>query len=189
MAMTQKEIYDVETPVIEAIRDGDRYAFGELMRRHHAWVRGVVFAVLGNQDGVDDVTQQVWTRVWLQIGKLKETSRWRPWIYRMARNTAIDAGREMTRRRQRTRLLAAEFDANAKVQAPGEELLSDDKHRTIMRAVQGLPAIYREPFVLRHVNGWSYKEMAGVMGLPEDTIETRLVRARRLLRATLKDKV
>ena len=59
----------------------------------------------------------------------------------------------------------------------------------MLAAIQSLPALYREPFVLRHLSGWSYAEIAEVMGMPVDSVETRLVRARRLLRASLKDKV
>ncbi|MDO8630448.1 MAG: sigma factor-like helix-turn-helix DNA-binding protein, partial [Phycisphaerales bacterium] len=55
----------------------------------------------------------------------------------------------------------------------------------VLSAIMALPAIYREPFVLRHMNDWSYRRISDVMGLPVDTVETRLVRARRLLREVL----
>jgi RNA polymerase sigma-70 factor (ECF subfamily) len=59
----------------------------------------------------------------------------------------------------------------------------------VLEAIQALPALYREPFVMRHLNGWTYSEIADVMGMPVDSVETRLVRARRFLRESLKDKV
>ena len=59
----------------------------------------------------------------------------------------------------------------------------------MLAAINGLPALYREPFVLRHMNGWGYQQIAEVMDLPVDTVETRLVRARRLLREALKDEL
>jgi RNA polymerase sigma-70 factor (ECF subfamily) len=52
-----------------------------------------------------------------------------------------------------------------------------------------LPAIYREPFALRHLEGWTYAEIGTVLDLPLETVETRLVRARRLLREMLSGKV
>jgi RNA polymerase sigma-70 factor (ECF subfamily) len=58
-----------------------------------------------------------------------------------------------------------------------------------LRAIQALPVLYREPFVLRHLQGWTYKEIAEVMDMRVDSVETRLVRARRFLRERLKDKV
>jgi RNA polymerase sigma-70 factor (ECF subfamily) len=57
----------------------------------------------------------------------------------------------------------------------------------VLEAIRGLPDIYRESFILRHVEDWSYAQIAEAMSLPVDTVETRLVRARRLLRTALRD--
>ena len=190
MAMPVTTDAEAETPVVEAIRGGDRYAFSELVRRQDRWVRSVVFGVLGRSDCVDDVCQQVWTSVWLRVSELRDASAWRPWLYRLARNAAVDAGRDITRRRLRTQGAAVDKAVRSQPASPTDRRLAQaEQHREVLSAVQGLPTIYREPFVLRHVNGWSYKEIASVMDLPIDTVETRLVRARRLLREALKDKV
>lgn len=182
MAMPRTEEFDAEEPVIDAIRGGDRYAFDELVRRQGRWVRGVVFGVLGRRDCVDDVTQQVWTAVWQRIGELRDTKSWRSWLYRMARNFAIDAGRDLTRRRNQSTPLG---DVDALIGAKVTASHADERQSRVFDAVQGLPAIYREPFVLRHLNDWSYRQIADVMGLPVDSVETRLVRARRMLREAL----
>lgn len=182
MAMPLAEEFDAEEPVIDAIRGGDRYAFEELVRRQGRWIRGVVFGVLGRQDCVDDVAQQVWMAVWQRIGELRDTKSWRSWMYRLARNLAIDAGRELTRRRTQFRP-TGDDPTTVPERKPGT--MDEEKHRRILTAIQGLPAIYREPFVLRHLNDWPYRRIAEVMGLPVDSVETRLVRARRLLRETL----
>jgi len=180
--------FEAEEPVIEAIRGGDRYAFEEFLRRRNRWVRGVVFGILGRQDCVDDVTQQVWTAVWLRIGELRDNRSWRPWLYRLVRNAALDAGRELSRRRFIKQPASDSADPGVAT-GPEEPVAKDEKHREVLAAIQSLPAIYREPFVLRHVNGWSYREIGEVMGLPVDSVETRLVRARRYLRESLKDRI
>ena len=189
MAMGRHATFDDEAPVIEAIQAGDRYAFGELVRRHEGWVRGTVFGVLGARDYVDDVVQQVWTYAWQRIGELRDANRWRPWLYRLARNAAIDAGREATRRRKHFHRLSAATTQTAFTESPGRSAAVQEKHREVLDAVQALPALYREPFVLRHLSGWSYREIADAMGMPVDSVETRLVRARRFLREALKGKV
>lgn len=188
MAMTQCEGFDAEEPVIDAIRTGDRFAFTEFMRRHSGWVHGVIFGVLGEAGAVDDVAQQAWTAVWRRIGELRDTKRWRPWLYRLARNAAIDAGRDLTRRRSHVQVLGHEALPGSSG-TPDGDLVGRERHREVRNAIQSLPALYREPFVMRHLNDWSYGEIADVMGLPVDSVETRLVRARRLLRDYLKDKV
>lgn len=180
--MPRAEEFDAEEPVIDAIRGGDRYAFDELVRRQGRWVRGVVFGVLGRRDCVDDVTQQVWTAVWQRIGELRDPKSWRSWLYRMARNSAVDAGRDLTRRRKQSTPLG---DRDVPIGGTSSISYGDEQQGRVFNAVQGLPAIYREPFVLRHLNDWSYRQIADVMGLPIDSVETRLVRARRLLREAL----
>jgi len=186
--MARSEGCAAEEPVIEAIQGGDRYAFSEFMGRHSGWVRGVIYGVLGRSEAVEDVSQQVWLWVWQRIGKLQDAQRWRTWLYRMARNAAIDAGRDATRRRDRARKLA-EQPIPVSALGPDGRLVAQEKHQEVLEAIGSLPAIYREPFVMRHMNGWSYARIAEVMGMPVDSVETRLVRARRFLRATLKDKV
>jgi RNA polymerase sigma-70 factor (ECF subfamily) len=186
MTMAQPDSYDAEAPVVDAVRSGDRYAFAELVRRHHGWVRGVVFGVLGDRDVVEDVVQQVWTSVWLRIGELRDSGSWRTWLYRLARNAAVDAGREASRRRRRFQALSSEAWHPEAPAESGDPPAGGEVRSEVMRAVQALPAMYREPFVLRHLSGWSYQEIAGVMGMPVDSVETRLVRARRFLRDWLK---
>ena len=189
MAMPLAEEFDCEEPVIDAIRGGDRYAFEELVRRQGRWVRGVIYGVLGNRECVDDVAQQVWSAVWQRSTELRDTKSWRSWLYALARNAAVDAGRDITRRRTRVQSLVRAVGAGAATPPADGPVIRDEQHREVLDAIQALPALYREPFVLRHVNGWTYREIAEVMGLPVDSVETRLVRARRFLRETLKGKL
>ncbi|HUU82150.1 MAG TPA: RNA polymerase sigma factor [Phycisphaerae bacterium] len=188
MTMPLAAEFDAEQPVIEAIQLGDRSAFQELVRRHGRWVRGVIFGVLGDGDRVDDVAQQVWQAVWSRIDDLRDAGQWRPWLYRLARNAAVDAGREKTRRK-RLSLEAVGAASPAAHQAPDRELVAGERRATVLTAIRSLPALYREPFVLRHLEDWSYRQIGDAMGLPTATVETRLVRARQLLREALMGKV
>jgi RNA polymerase sigma-70 factor (ECF subfamily) len=176
--------FDPDQPVIEAIQRGDHGAFRDLLRREDRWVRGVVFAVLGDRQRVDDVSQQVWTAVWERAGELRDVQRWRPWLYRLARNAAIDAGREATRQRQ----LADRLTADAVVpdaRVPSDDIARRERLVAVRQAIEALPPRYREVLTLRHLEGWSYRQIADVLEVPIDTVETRLVRARRKLRESL----
>lgn len=176
--------YDPEIPVIEAIRQGDPHAMTEFVRRHERWVRGVIFGATGRMDDVDDIAQRVWMQVWREARSLDDQSRWRPWLYRIARNAAMDTGR--FRKRGRKLIEALEQERPERTEAPPEaKLLSQEQHALMLGAIAALPPLYREPFVLRHLEDWSYQQIAELLGLPVDTVETRLVRARRLLRERL----
>ena len=189
MTVPLRDDKEIEEPVIAAIRSGDRYAFAEFMRRQEVWVRSAIYAVLGRTDGIDDVSQNVWTTVWQRIGELRDTRSWRSWLYRLARNAALDAGREKTRRRNRQPIVGLDSAEPGCRAGPDELATRDEKSGMVFRAIQSLPGIYREPFVLRHMNDWTYRQISDVMGLPVDTVETRLVRARRLLREVLIERI
>lgn len=182
--------HDPERPVIEAIQQGDAYALNELMRRHGRWVRGIIFAALGRMDEVDDVAQRVWMQVWREAKRLDDIDRWRSWLYRIARNAANDTLRE---RQRRGRLLGGMLGhwLGHKPAAPAtdHQAVLDERQKALHAAIADLPAIYREPFVLKHLEDWSYAQIGEALGLPVDTVETRLVRARRLLREKLVGKV
>jgi RNA polymerase sigma-70 factor (ECF subfamily) len=187
MSMVLATQFDPEQAVVEAIRSGDRAAFAGFVRRNGRWVRGVIFGVLGDPPGadrVDDLAQHVWQKVWSRIGELRDITQWRPWVYRLARNTALDAGR----RRSRQKCVAqdaAGVPEPATHATPDGQLMSRETRDAVLQAVRALPAKYREPFVLRHVEDWSYRQIAETMNLAPATVETRLVRARRLLREAL----
>lgn len=178
---------DGDLALIAAAQRGERGALDALVRRHDPWVRNVVYATVGNPSGVDDIVQHVWTNVWQQIGTLVDPARWRGWLYTMARNAAIDAGLKRTRERRHRRDVAHSRPVAAPEADPIESLARAEARQRILRAIRGLPAIYREPFILRHLEDWGYDRIAEAMSLPVGTVETRLVRARRLLRSALKD--
>lgn len=173
--------------LIAAARQGGRSELDAFIRRHEGWVRHVVYATLGRPTIVDDVVQQVWTHVVRQIGTLEDVDRWRPWLYRMARNAAIDAGMKRARETKRQTLLGDETQQDKTRSDPVRSMIATEEYQRMLDAIHGLPEIYREPFVLKHLEDWSYAQIAEAMSLPVDTVETRLVRARRLLRSALRN--
>lgn len=176
--------------LVASARDGDRGAADALVRAHEPWLRSVVYAVTGRPELVDDVIQQVWERAWQQLGTLADPSRLRPWLYSIARHTAIDAGTAAKRERTVQRPLSGEEHHPDRRQAePARAVVGKETQVELVRAVQALPALYREPFVLRHLEDWSYAEIGEVLGLPATSVETRLVRARRMLREMLEGRI
>jgi len=181
--------HDPDRLVVEAIQQGDPDAMADFVHRQGPWVRGVVFAAMGRADEVDDVTQRVWLQVWREAPRLEDAGRWRPWLYRISRHAAIDTVRGRQRRRRLRDDAASQAAGRQGGSPPDERIVADERHRAVLEAIAALPALYREPFVLKHLQGWSYREIGEVLDLPTDTVETRLVRARRRLRERLKDRI
>jgi len=181
---------DGEVAVFRAIQQGDRYALGELVSRHARWVRGLIYAQLGDPTATEDVLQRVWLRVWQQAGSLRDIRTWRGWLCQLARNAAYDELRSRRHEREGVARVVSSVPAEASEERrPDHEMAAEERRRLVLNAIQGLAAIYREPLVLRHLENWSYQEIADLLRIPVDTVETRLVRARRLLREALRNKV
>jgi len=177
--------------LVAAARRGNRPAADRLVREHERWLRAVIYGATGRAELVDDVAQHVWAQVWKRLDTLGDPRRLRSWLYSIARNAAIDASIARSQKDGRTvRLEAlAAGRADERTPTPAAALIGEETQRLLLQAVGALPALYREPFVLRHLENWSYAQIAEVLGVPVETVETRLVRARRLLREMLEDKV
>ncbi len=175
--------------LISQAQRGSRPAADRLVREHEGWVRSVVYGVTGRRDLVDDVAQQVWTQVWQRLDSLNDPRRLRAWLYSVARNAAIDASQEHRRRRAVGLDVVVERLGDVQACGPLRAAIGGELRETLLRAVEALPALYREPFALRHLEDWSYAEIGELLGLSVETVETRLVRARRLLREMLEGKV
>ena len=186
MAVMQEVLHgvnDTEPALFEAVGKGDARALGELVVRHDRWVRGVVYSVVKNVDQVDDITQEIWLSVWQRAGLVDDRTKWQSWLSRLAKNVAID-----TVRRRKSWLRCVErFKSAARAgrrrsTTPSAHLAAREKHQDILEKIEELPEIYRQVFILRHLEDWSYGRIAEVLSLPVATVETRLVRARKLLR-------
>jgi len=178
---------------------GERGAFdGEdavvsLWRAHRRWVAAVVYAHKPRDVDVDDLLQEVAMKLVRNIHRLNDAASVRPWLRTVAVNVARSAGRST---RARTRVVRTGFDAtNAPagapatsdslalpLEAPGEK--AGDRGRRALELASSLPPHYREPLLLS-LRGLSQKQIAEAMDIPVTTIETRLIRARRMVRDEL----
>ena len=111
-------------------------------------------------------------------------SKFSTWLYRIAVNKCTDALRA---RRDPTESLDASEEGGGAVREPADEetphweLEQSELAHELDRAVQELPAIYRESFVLRHVEGLGYDEMSAILGVNRDALKMRVYKARNIL--------
>jgi len=184
MRMTSAEHHDRrsdnDSPSAE-----EKRALEEIIALHHSWVRGVVLAVTGRADDVDDVTQQVWMRLWQRRDQLASVTDLRKWLYTLARNAAIDAGRSSTRRRGLWRRFKRLWRPGRSSPRPADDLITAERRKITLRAIEALDEKYRIVLVLRVWREMSYDEIARTLDITPQAVETRLVRARRMLREKL----
>ncbi|MBN1360341.1 MAG: RNA polymerase sigma factor [Sedimentisphaerales bacterium] len=170
-----------ESALVCAARDGDKDALQTLLTRHWSWLKALVYGVLGDARDLDDVMQEVCLRVIARIHTLREPECFRSWL-------AVLARREALKRRQRRTPRPVEIDPESEafqmagpVESPLEELEREELYGRILEAVETLPQIYREVFLLAHGSDLTYAQMAEVLDVPVTTMQIRLVRARRMI--------
>jgi RNA polymerase sigma-70 factor (ECF subfamily) len=160
---------DELTRLLVAGRDGDRAAFGAVIRRSQADVWRLAAHLVGREEA-DDVTQEVFLRVHGALPGFRGESSARTWLLAIARRTCADVIRRARRQRRLYDRLAAQLaDASAPA---GEGSLCLDE------LVARLDDDRRSAFVLTQMLGCSYDEAAGVCGTPVGTIRSRVARAR-----------
>jgi RNA polymerase sigma-70 factor (ECF subfamily) len=157
---------------------GDVRAFERLYRAHVGRVHALARRMMGAEDP-QDVTQEVFVRVWRRIGTFRGESSFGTWLHRVAVNVILSA--RASGRTERERRVDQE-GAMERVPARAE---SRDERRDFERAIVRLPEGARHVFVLHDVEGFKHEEIAERLGVTVGTTKAQLHRARMLLRRHL----
>ena len=157
---------------------GDVSAFERVYQAHLPRVHSLVRRMTGGRD-TDEVTQDVFVRVWQKLGTFRGDSAFTTWLHRLAVNVVIERFRAETLRRQRIREGDDIFDTIA---AP---LRSRDLSMDFETALAKLPDGAREIFVLHDVEGHKHHEIASLLDISVGTSKAQLHRARMMLRRHL----
>lgn len=170
--------------LVEAAIRGDQESLQRLWHLHRRWVAAVLIASKPRDADLDDLLQDVAAQVVAKIGGLREAAAFKPWLRAVALNAAKTAGRKRSVRvaavlRMIGGMSRDEDPADAD---PAQSRASQEEGGRLLALANQLPEGYREPLLMRCIQGMGYREIGAVMGLPETTIETRIARGRRMLR-------
>lgn len=159
---------------------GDREAISAVWNLHRRWVAAVILSYKSREDDLEDLLQEVAMALVSKISTVRDPRHTRAWL----RTVAINAARASVRSRQsRPQLRLVGTPEDEKTQpAIDETIVRDEESRRILSLVANLPDDYREPLMLRALHGMRSRQIASILDLPEATIDTRISRARRMLR-------
>lgn len=184
--MGYDDFSSAEDLVAQAVH-GDQDAMRRLWARHRRWVAAILLAHMPREAEVDDLLQDVAALLVSKIHSLRGgEAALRPWLRAIAISVAKTRGRRTKVRKAGWLKLvgwAGSWAGDGEAQrdtAAATPLIEEG--RRLMDLAKSLPDGYREPLLLKCVQGMSYKEIGEAMGLPDTTIETRIARARRMLR-------
>jgi RNA polymerase sigma-70 factor (ECF subfamily) len=163
--------------ILAGCRDGDRLAQRQLYECFHRTVYGLAFRLVGPCEA-DDLSQEIFLRVFAGLGSFRGGSEFRTWLYRVAINECL-----RYRRAGRPVPETLKFEPVCPDGAPGRRL---EQAEMLEKALERLEPALRAVFLLRHSEGMEYKQISAVLEIPISTAATRLARARAELRRLLK---
>ena len=177
---------------IERVLAGERAAFDGLVRKYNRTAGAIAYAIVGDFSAAEDVVQDAFIKAYRCLASLRDPDRFRVWLAGIVRTQAID----WLRRRKAfwSVPLSQAFaddpggddDAGGRsgfTAPPVEELYAREELREkVLEAIRGLPEEDRVVVTLKHMDGLSYKEIADITGSTVGAVESRLFRARQVLR-------
>lgn len=173
-----------DAQVVRDVLDGDRDAYRLLVRRYGDVLYDHALRMVGSPDAAADLAQQAFVRGYQRLASLRDPERVGGWLFRILANLARDQARARTRGRVPLQSLP-ELPGDGS--APDEDAAAEEVRRRIGQALDRLTPEQREVFVLKHVEGRSYEEIAAVMDLSVGALKMRAHRAREALRFLLKE--
>jgi RNA polymerase sigma-70 factor, ECF subfamily len=160
--------------------------FGEIYQEHYLKVLNLCSYLLKSRDAAEDASHEVFLRVRQKIETYNPAYAFSSWILKIASNYCLD----ILRRRGTERRLFG-IDVEVADQPSGRptqlsEILSNERGDSIRRALRSLSDEFRVPLVLAFYNDFTYDEIAAALGIPRNTVATRLFRGKQMLREKLK---
>ena len=175
--------------LLRRAQEGDAHAFDELMTGHEKRIYALCLRMSGNREDALDCAQEAMLRIWRSISSYRSEASFATWAYRIATNTCLDMIRKKKVR------LAVSLDALTEKgrqelalgdgDDPEARAMAAARNQALMGGIAVLPLDMRSALVLRDVQGFSYEEVAEMLGAPLGTVKSRINRAREKLRAIL----
>ena len=165
--------------LVQACLQGDRSAFDELVDRYQRVLYNAAYRITGSVDDAMDVTQSAFVAAWENLHTFDPSRRFFSWMYRIACNLALKL---VERRRP---LAALDAEVHSTDSTPEVVYGATESGEFLQRALLELGPDQRIVIVLKHIQGFSYREVSELLDIPEKTVRSRLFSARRRLRSVL----
>ena len=174
---------------------GDIAAFDTLVLRYRGRIFNLCYRFLGEYEEANDCAQETFLKVFRSLGSFRGDAAFATWVYRIAMNTCKTRVSSWDYRRKRKTVRPDDPDEDRdemnsipdRRASPDEAFRRSEKSRIVKEAIASLDEAHRTAVILRDIQGFSYEEIAGITGLNEGTVKSRIARAREALKEKLKD--
>lgn len=193
-AERQESTVLAEASLVRRAREGDRAAFGDIMRLHQRKVYAVAMRMTRRHEVADDVVQDTFIRAYRHLDRFELGRPLGPWLKKIAANLAINYLNAWQRREEpfetETRpdgFQKAEISGSEPEPEPFRQVRATEFAEALEEAVSALPVEQQAVLELKVVEGMRYEEIAEALGISAGTVMSRLSRARAKLKASLKE--
>lgn len=157
--------------------------FRTIIEEHKDMVFNISYRYTGNYDSAQDLSQEIFLRVWRYINNFRGDSSLKTWIYRIAYTTSINYAKKHSKLRAENEMIIGTMKSH---DDPHRNIVNKNIMQDIEKSVASLPNRQKMVFILKQYEGKSYREIGEIMNITEKAVENLLYRARLTLQEQLK---
>lgn len=181
---------DIDIELALRAKNGDDGAFSELMQKHYRGVLNYVYRFTNGSENSEDITQEVFLRVYKSIKRYKPEAKFTTWLYKIATNLCLTKLKKMNKKKsysldEMTEKIGTIEDIKSK--SGYDELFRKELRDILFNALAKLPENERVAITLNKYEGFSYNEVAEVIGCSLGAVKTHIYRGRLKLIDELKE--
>ena len=180
--------------LVAKTKNGDKAAFEILVKRYSKYVYTTAFFMVRDSHEAEDISQEVFVKVYLAIGGFRGLSSFKTWLRKLTVNTCIDKIRVRSKTLDKKvsldgmiedgkEILLYEFNQNVEKYFQDKETVNN-----VLKIIVNLEESYRIPLILRDLQDYSYIEIAEILKKPVGTVKTNIHRARKIIKDLLAGK-
>ena len=175
---------DTETDLIHRCQQGDRIAYGILVKRYAGQAIGSASLMLGSSHDAQDAAQEAFVKAWRSMKRFTGESKFSTWFHTILRNVCVDRLRKRKRRGPTGELHDVHPHPDPDCDPVHRAEVAERRQR-VWQAIESLSSTHREVILMNHFQNMTYQEMAELLGIPFGTVTSRLHAARKALRDRL----
>ncbi|HXX38620.1 MAG TPA: sigma-70 family RNA polymerase sigma factor [bacterium] len=159
--------------------------FEEMVTPHLDPLYRTALRLTGRPQDAEDLVQETYLRAWRSLHTYRPGTNPKAWLFRILHNAHIDRYRASTRTVQTVDEMEGQDPAFVVQETPESVVLSGVMDAEVRQALMALPEVFRSCLILADLEGFSYQEIADILGIPRGTVMSRLFRGRRAMRRAL----
>lgn len=168
--------------IINQCLRGNTDLFETLITRYKKLVFNTAYRMMGNKEEAEDVSQEVFIRIYKSLSKYNPEYKFATWVIRITTNLCLDF---LRKRKADTVPMEEQYDLHDNQFTPEEEYIRREKQKQVQEAINKLPDKYKQFLILFHQRNYTYQEIMDITGESLTIVKNRLYRARQMLKEKL----